>query len=123
MGIFSSSQFLGIFAGGSLGGLVNHHWGTSGVFLFSAAVVAIWLGIALRLPTPSFYTSRLLRLREHVLLNPSQLEADLLAVAGVKEVALAPDEQVAYLKVDKAQLDESALQQFAASEETANVLA
>ena len=112
MGIFSSAQFLGIFAGGSLGGLVNHQWGVSGVFLFSALVVAIWLIIALRLPTPSFYTNRLLKLRDELLMNPQQLEQNLLSTAGVKEVALAPDEQVAYLKVDKSTLDENALLTF-----------
>lgn len=112
MGIFSSSQFLGIFAGGSLGGIVNHHWGASGVFLLSALVVAIWLIIALRLPAPSFYTSRLLKLRDELLMNPQQLEQNLLSIAGVKEVALAPDEQVAYLKVDKSSLDENALLAF-----------
>ena len=121
MGIFSSSQFLGIFAGGSLGGIVNHHWGTSGVFLFCALVVATWLVIALRLPAPSFYTSRLLKLRDELLINPQQLEHELLSVAGVKEVALAPDEQVAYLKVDKNALDKETLKPFAASEETANL--
>lgn len=111
MGIFSSSQFLGIFAGGSLGGIVNH-WGASGVFLLSALVVAVWLIIALRLPAPSFYTSRLLKLRGELLMNPQQLEQNLLSIAGVKEVALAPDEQVAYLKVDKSSLDENTLLAF-----------
>jgi predicted MFS family arabinose efflux permease len=112
MGIFSSSQFLGIFAGGSLGGMVNHHWGVSGVFLFSAVIVALWLVIALRLPAPSFFSSRLLKLRADLLINPTKLETDLLAINGIKEVALALDEQVAYLKVDKNTLDETALIAF-----------
>lgn len=92
----------------SLGGQ-NHHQ-VSGVFLLSALVVAISYLNCLRLPVPSFYTSRLLKIdKDELLMNPQQLEQNLLSIAGVKEVALAPDEQVAYLKVDKSSLDENAL--------------
>ena len=66
----------------------------------------------MRLPAPSFYTNRLLKLRNELLVNPQQLEQSLLSIVGVKEVALAPDEQVAYLKVDKKTLDENALLSF-----------
>ena len=37
---------LGIFVGGSLGGLVSRAWGAPGVFGASAAVLALWLLIA-----------------------------------------------------------------------------
>ncbi len=36
-GIYSSLQFLGIFAGGIVGGLANQHGGTAGVFTLTAA--------------------------------------------------------------------------------------
>ncbi|SEA62870.1 Predicted arabinose efflux permease, MFS family [Thiothrix caldifontis] len=112
MGIFSSSQFLGIFAGGSLGGMVNHTWGATGVFLFSAVIVGLWLLVALQLPQPTFYTSKLLRLDPLLFSDPQRLHAELLAVSGVKEVALAVDECIAYLKVEKAILDQTALDAF-----------
>ncbi|WGZ93060.1 MAG: MFS transporter [Candidatus Thiothrix putei] len=112
MGIFSSSQFLGIFAGGSLGGMVNHTWGATGVFLFSAVIVGLWLLVALQLPQPTFYTSKLLRLDPLLFSDPQRLHAELLAVSGVKEVALAADECIAYLKVEKAILDQTALDAF-----------
>lgn len=112
MGIFSSSQFLGIFAGGSLGGMVNHTWGTTGVFVFSALVTAVWLLVALQLPQPTFYTSKILKLDPLLFSDPQRLYDELLAVPGVKEVAIAADECIAYLKLDKATLDESALDAF-----------
>ena len=113
MGIFSSSQFLGIFAGGSLGGLVNHTYGTVGVFLFSALVVSLWLVLAWQLPQPTFYTSRLLKLDPKRLLSPQALQRELMQITGVKEVAVVVEEGVAYLKVDKATLDETGLSAFA----------
>ena len=38
LGMFSTAQFLGAFAGGSLGGLLLGHFGLSGVFWGSAAI-------------------------------------------------------------------------------------
>ena len=45
-GIYSSSQFLGIFAGGVVGGWVHEAAGTAAVFLFAAAVATVWLLVA-----------------------------------------------------------------------------
>ena len=45
-GIYSSSQFLGIFAGGVIGGWVHQAAGTAAVFLFAAAIAIIWLLVA-----------------------------------------------------------------------------
>ncbi len=112
MGIFSSSQFLGIFAGGSLGGMINHTWGTEAVFLFSALVVGLWLILAVQLPQPTFYTSRVLRLDPLLFSDKERLLRELLAVAGVKEAVVVAEEGVAYLKVDKASLDEASLGAF-----------
>jgi MFS family permease len=112
MGIFSSSQFLGIFAGGSLGGMINHTWGETGVFVFSAIVVLIWFLIALKLPQPTFYTSKVVKLDPLLFSDKGKLYQNLMAVAGVKEAAVVAEECVAYLKVDKESLDEAALSAF-----------
>ncbi|MFZ0551134.1 MAG: MFS transporter, partial [Steroidobacteraceae bacterium] len=45
-GIYSSSQFLGIFAGGVVGGWVHQVAGTAAVSLFAAAVAIAWLLVA-----------------------------------------------------------------------------
>lgn len=46
LGIYSTAQFLGGFAGGSLGGIALQHWGLSGVFAVAAALPLIWLCFA-----------------------------------------------------------------------------
>ena len=112
MGIFSSSQFLGLFAGGALGGMVNHTWGTTGVFIFSAIIVGLWLILAIQLPTPTFYTSRLLKLDPLLFSDKELLRQELLAVRGVKEVAVVAEEGIAYLKVDKETLDKEKIRAF-----------
>ena len=42
-GIYSSSQFLGIFAGGAIGGWVHQAAGTPAVFFFAGAVAVVWV--------------------------------------------------------------------------------
>jgi len=46
LGIFATAQFLGAFAGGSLGGLLLGRYGLPGVFWGAAAVAALWALIA-----------------------------------------------------------------------------
>lgn len=46
LGVFNTLMSLGIFVGGSLGGLVSRAWGAPGVFGASAAILALWLLIA-----------------------------------------------------------------------------
>lgn len=115
MGVFGSAQFLGIFSGGAIGGLVHHAWGNSSLFLFCAAVTASWLALAWHLPRPQFYASRILKLAPHHFADPDDLERTLLAIPGMKEVALAVDEGLAYLKYDRDSLDETALRAFSAT--------
>ena len=43
LGVYSSAQFLGGFAGGSLGGITLGHFGVAGVYATAGALAAIWL--------------------------------------------------------------------------------
>lgn len=52
-GIYSSSQFLGIFAGGVAGGWVHQALGTAAVFFFAAALAALWLLVAATMRDPA----------------------------------------------------------------------
>ena len=52
-GIYSSSQFLGIFAGGAIGGWVHQAAGTTAVFFFAAAVAIVWLLVAATMRGPA----------------------------------------------------------------------
>ena len=113
MGIYSSSQFLGAFAGGSLGGYAHQHWGISGVFITVIVVLTIWLLFAATMKKPGYLST--------YLMNVDQASVDqLLAVDGVVEAALIEDEKqsgtVAYLKVNRRILDEEKLLSLAATD-------
>ena len=46
LGVYNTLMSLGIFAGGMLGGLVARHWGSAGIFSFSAGLMLLWLVLA-----------------------------------------------------------------------------
>ena len=47
LGIYNTTQSLGLFAGGVVGGVVQQQWGKPAVFVACAALVAVWLAAAL----------------------------------------------------------------------------
>ena len=57
MGAYSTSQFLGAFVGGAIGGIALGRLGTDGVFLCAAALTLLWLPLVLagarRIQAPS----------------------------------------------------------------------
>ncbi len=110
MGFYSSAQFFGAFLGGSIGGWVMGHGGESAVFLFAAALAALWLLIAAGMQTPRFLSNRLVSLGETEGLDVAELARCLGEVPGVAEAVIIVEEGVAYLKVDTRELDEAALE-------------
>ena len=51
-GVFSSSQFVGIFVGGAFGGWMHHAKGAPGVLGLTIALSLIWLAVAAFMPRP-----------------------------------------------------------------------
>lgn len=101
MGAFSTSQFLGAFMGGALGGLALHWAGTTGVFLCCAAVAALWLLIAGRMRGPRYWRSLALEFDSEA---SAADYIDILAkLPGVRDISLAAGQRVAYLQVDDQQ--------------------
>lgn len=49
LGIYSSAQFLGIFAGGTFGGWLYGQWSLNAVYLFCVIIVLIWVTMAMKL--------------------------------------------------------------------------
>ncbi len=47
MGVYSSSQFLGIFFGGTCAGIIYPFGGATSIFIFTTALALIWLKIAI----------------------------------------------------------------------------
>jgi MFS family permease len=114
MGVYSSSQFMGAFAGGLLGGAAHELWGAHGVYLTVLAAVLLWLLLAATMRQPRYLSTQLLNVGVRNASEISALTRDLAAVAGVVEVAVVADEGVAYLKVEKRVLDDEKLLSFVA---------
>ena len=98
-GVYSSSQFLGIFVGGLAGGWIHQHAGIGAVFEFAGALALLWLLLAATMRTPSYFASRVVRLGAGTS-DPVQLAAALRALPGVAEAVVVTEDGVAYLKVD-----------------------
>lgn len=54
LGLYSCSQFLGIFAGGALGGGLYSVFGPIQVYLFCAIIALFWLAIAFTMKNPQY---------------------------------------------------------------------
>jgi MFS family permease len=106
-GIYSSSQFLGIFAGGVIGGWLHQTAGTRAVFFLGGALALVWLLIAATMPRPSYLTTRLVRVGHRAAADAERLAARLRQVPGVAEVVVVAEEELAYLKVDSKVFDRS----------------
>jgi predicted MFS family arabinose efflux permease len=110
LGVYSSSQFMGSFVGGALGGWIMGHFGSRGIFSLMALMAAIWLVLAWGMQNPRSVSNLIINIPA---INGGQADALRQAVAqvpGVAEVAVHPEEQKAYLKVEKKRLDQNALQ-------------
>ncbi|MES1926164.1 MFS transporter [Salinisphaera sp. T31B1] len=112
MGVYSSSQFFGIFIGGTVGGWAYGLDGPSGVFIFSAIAALLWFGVAVTMKAPRFTQSRMLRVEVADRADARRLTEQLLAQNGVVEAVVVPEDGVAYLKIDSAQADEVDLDKF-----------
>jgi len=108
MGLYSSSQFLGAFAGGVTGGAAQAVWGIEGVYGAALVVLTVWLGVAFFMKNPRHLSTYLLKV-------DTVTEDELLNIRGVVEAAIIKEEAVAYMKVEKHILDEEKLLSFAAA--------
>jgi MFS family permease len=116
MGVYSTSQFLGAFAGGLLGGWMHSQFGNPGVFLLCGAVASIWLLVAWGMASPNYLSNYLLPVGDLEADHAALLAKKLLDVQGVAQAVVIAEEGVAYLKVDLANFDEAALNAYAVQE-------
>lgn len=102
MGVYSSSQFFGIFVGGVLGGWIKAHWGLDGVVAFCLVVAALWGAEAAFMRPPAGVSRRVLRVEVHDESAARALEDRLRKIPGVLEAVVVGDEGVAYVRADRA---------------------
>lgn len=102
MGVFSSSQFLGIFVGGLLGGWIKQTFDIQAVFVFSACFALIWLMVSFGLPQPKFAKNHIIRLDPKLLTQHSTktIQISVLKLKGVHECFIDEQLNKLYLKID-----------------------
>lgn len=111
MGIYSSCQFLGIFLGGSVAGLIHSHFGYHQVFLFCAIVALFWLGFIFTMKPPLQLKTKAINI--HTIIDKSKayfLCTQLHKIPGIVEANISIDDSIAYLKVDNKIFDQQALE-------------
>jgi predicted MFS family arabinose efflux permease len=113
MGVYSSSQFIGAFLGGALGGWIHTHYGIDGTFLFCAAVAGLWLLVAWGMADPNYLSNYMLRVGKLDESGLNDLTSQLKSIDGVAEVVIVPEDEIAYLKVDLKRVDVDALDGYA----------
>jgi predicted MFS family arabinose efflux permease len=112
LGAYSTCQYLGVFAGGALGGWLHGSFGADSVFLMCAVMNLVWLGLALSMRYPPPMSTQLLRVGVVNAAAAQDLTSALRAVTGVRDAVVVPEEGIAYLKVDRHALDRDALMAY-----------
>ncbi len=100
MGIYSSSQFLGAFAGGILGGFIASEFGEQSIFLVMSLFGMVW--VVLTLGMKPLKKSKAYSFKTNISSDEKAYEVaqQLSEMPGVIEATIMHDEAVAYLKVD-----------------------
>ncbi len=102
MGIYSSCQFLGIFAGGALAGFVYQSLNSRGLFAVNALISFLWLAIA-SFMNPYLYFSTLIIKSPKTDESEAIIQSKLLAIPGVVEATFIPEEKNVYLRLNHAE--------------------
>jgi len=112
IGLYGSIQFLGAFVGAVAGGFAYGRWGVRGVVIGDAALLVIWLILALGMKIPPPLSARIYDLPELDADQAGRLTVRLRGLPGVHEARVAAIERTAYLKVDSAGFDEQTVRKL-----------
>lgn len=99
MGVYSTSQFIGVAIGGSLGGWLYGHFDASTVFVVGAFIAVVWLLVSCTMQEPPYVSSLRIVLHDDIK-DTAALEKRLKAQPGVAAVFIVPEERSAYVKID-----------------------
>lgn len=110
MGVNASSQFLGAFVGGLLGGQLLLLNNTALGWSILTIIAILWLLVSFGLKQPRYLSSMVFRLPENQ--KHQEWSQTLLAIRGIEEVVIMAEQNVAYVKVEKQLLDDAGRQQL-----------
>ena len=106
MGVYNTSQALGMFFGGFAGGWLAQQQGFASVFAFCAGLMAIWLLLAARMVPPPRVKTQMFPIGTLTPAEAQRLASKLTVFAGVEAVTVLPEEGTVLLKVAQTGWDE-----------------
>jgi len=110
VGIYNSFQFAGVFIGGIAAGYLYTRFGSLGVFVFSGLSLLLWLALAVSAPAVTLMDSRIVNVALALdNADVTKVQSKLSSIRGVHDVSLIMEERLAYLKVNKKDLDIDAI--------------
>jgi len=117
IGVYNTTQTLGLFFGGLLGGWLAKHQGAAAVYVACAVLSALWLATTSRMRSPAAVnevSSLTFTIGSGV--NLEGLSEALAAVRGVREAEVLARERIARLKVVPEQWDEGSVRKLLTGE-------
>ena len=118
IGVYNTTQTLGVFFGGLIGGALAEHFGPAGVFLTGAVLCALWLVVASGMRGPRQPVNDLSSLTFSIAsgVDLDGLRVALARVQGVREAHVLGDERIARLKVVPGEWDEGRVRKLVSGE-------
>ncbi|PPI88396.1 MFS transporter [Candidatus Pantoea edessiphila] len=99
MGFYSTSQFLGVSFGSSIGSWIYANFNSGTLLLFCITITIIWLLINLNMKEPPYIISMHIKMNKE-LLAISDIEKKLKEQPGISEVLVVLKEKSLYIKID-----------------------
>lgn len=105
IGVYNTSQSLGIFVGGAFGGYLSHAFGFASVFIFCSIMMFLWLVLAYSMQAPPAVKTKMYSMdatgSDITTAKADALRAKLAKLTGVIEAVVLPQERTVILKIDK----------------------
>ena len=118
IGVYNTTQTLGVFFGGLIGGWAAARHGANGVFAVCAALAAVWLALAAGMRPVRREVNEVSSLTLSIAsgVNPEGLREALARVRGVREVEVLAQERIARIQVVPGQWDERSVRKLVTGE-------
>ncbi|OWY40646.1 MFS transporter [Xenophilus sp. AP218F] len=107
IGVYNTAQSFGLFLGAAAGGWLYTHFGPTGVFAFTSALMLSWLVWSFGMQPPKAVRSVMYHIGDSWQGDAAALSRQLAAVDGVSEAIVLQEDRVAYLKVSQQSWDET----------------